>query len=284
MKKLLLQLDSDKHPSAFDRIVPFDAGADEVLSYGGVTVEDVPGLIQGAFFTRGIKDLKNTAVWIGGSDVPTGERLLEAAKRSFFGPFNVSLMLDSNGSNTTAAAAVRKLIGATDVQGKRAVVLAGTGPVGFRGAMLLAMEGADVVLTSRRQDRAEEAAARLKEAGFRVTPMAVSDESSLMRAMEDVVVLLAAGAAGAQMITQQQWSSVPTLKAMADVNAVPPAGIEGLDMNDNGADRGGVIAFGPIGVGGFKMKVHKACIARLFERNDLVLDTQGVYEVARELG
>src|SRR6185295_18357046 len=108
MKKLLIQLDSDKHPSSFDRIVPYDAGVDEVLSYGGVTVGDVEGLIQGAFFTRGIPDLKSTAVWIGGSDVAVGEQLLEAARRAFFGPFKVSLMLDSNGSNTTAAAAVRK--------------------------------------------------------------------------------------------------------------------------------------------------------------------------------
>jgi hypothetical protein len=283
MKKLLIQLDSDKHPSSFDRIVPFDAGADEVLSYGGVSVADVAGLIQGAFFTRGIPDLKNTAVWIGGSDVPAGEQLLAEAKHTFFGPFKVSLMLDSNGSNTTAAAAGRKLLGATEVRGKRAVVLAGTGPVGFRGAMLLAMEGADVVLTSRRQDRADEAAGRLAALNLRVTPMAVADDASLARALHSATVLFAAGAAGARLVSREHWAAVPTLRAMADVNAVPPAGIEGIEPADNGVERAGVIAFGPIGVGGFKMKVQKACIARLFERNDLVLDAEGVYAIAKEL-
>jgi hypothetical protein len=282
MKKLLLQLDSDRLPSSFDRIVPFDAGADEVLSYGGVTAADVPGLIQGAFFTRGIPDLKNTAVWIGGSDVPAGEQLLAEAQRAFFGPFKVSLMLDSNGSNTTAAAAVCKLLGATDVRGKRAVVLAGTGPVGFRGAMLLAMEGADVILTSRRQDRADEAAQRLKAIGLDVAPRAVADTAALRAALDGATVLLAAGAAGARLVSHELWASVPTLRAIADVNAVPPSGIEGVELTDNGVDRG-AIAFGPIGVGGFKMKVQKACIARLFERNDLVLDAKGVYAIAKEL-
>ena len=284
MKKLLIQLDTDKHPSSFDRIVPYDAGVDEVLSYGGVTVGDVEGLIQGAFFTRGIPDLKNTAVWIGGSDVTQGELLLAAARRAFFGPFKVSLMLDSNGSNTTAAAAVRKLLSVTDVKGQRAVVLAGTGPVGFRGAMLLAKEGAEVILTSRRQDRADAAARRLEALGLHVTPLAITDDAAMEQALAGATVLLAAGAAGAQLVSQAQWSAVPTLRAMADVNAVPPLGIEGVETGDNGAQRGDAIAFGAIGVGGFKMKVHKASVARLFERNDLVLDAEGVYAIAKELG
>ena len=87
MKKLLLQLDSDKHPSSFDRIVPYDAGVDDVLSYGNVTLDDVEGLVQGAFFTRG--ELQNTAIWIGGSNVPTGEQLLAKVLKTFFGPFKV---------------------------------------------------------------------------------------------------------------------------------------------------------------------------------------------------
>ena len=86
MKKLLLQFDSDKHPSSFDRVVPYDAGVDDVLSYGNVAVEDIEGLVQGGFFTRKISDLKNTAIWIGGSNVPTGEKLLKAVRNSLFWP------------------------------------------------------------------------------------------------------------------------------------------------------------------------------------------------------
>ncbi|HKH82869.1 MAG TPA: NAD(P)-dependent methylenetetrahydromethanopterin dehydrogenase, partial [Gemmatimonadales bacterium] len=131
MRKLLLQLDSSRLPSAFDQVVAYDAGADVVMSYGGITEGDVRDLIHGCIFTRGPKDLHNTAVWIGGNNMSAGEQLLAMAQDALFAPFSVSIMLDSNGSNTTAVAAVVKIeetLG--DLSGKKAVILAGTGPVG----------------------------------------------------------------------------------------------------------------------------------------------------------
>ncbi|MBX3440488.1 MAG: bifunctional NADP-dependent methylenetetrahydromethanopterin dehydrogenase/methylenetetrahydrofolate dehydrogenase, partial [Planctomycetaceae bacterium] len=106
MKRILIQLDTDPLPSSFDRVVAIDAGADEVFAYGGVTPENVTPLVHGAIFTRGPQELKNTAIFIGGSDVAAGEMLLDAVSNVFFGPMRVSVMMDSNGSNTTAAAAV----------------------------------------------------------------------------------------------------------------------------------------------------------------------------------
>src|SRR5207244_4021131 len=118
------------------------------MSYGGVTEDAVRDFVHGAIFTRGPKDLHHTAVFIGGSDMAAGERLLAAVQKAFFGPMRVSVMLDSNGSNTTAVAAVAKLRQAAgDVQGRRAVITASTGPVGMRAAGLLAKAGADVVVT-----------------------------------------------------------------------------------------------------------------------------------------
>ncbi|MGH7537002.1 MAG: NAD(P)-dependent methylenetetrahydromethanopterin dehydrogenase, partial [Gemmatimonadales bacterium] len=128
MRKLLLQLDSSRLPSVFDRVVAYDGGADDVMSYGGVTEADVRDLIHGCLFTRGPKDLHCTAAFIGGADMAAGEQLLAAARKAFFGPFTISLMLDSNGSNTTAVAAVAKMLQtAGEVRGQRAVVIAGTG-------------------------------------------------------------------------------------------------------------------------------------------------------------
>ena len=98
MRKLLLQLDSSPHPSVFDRIVAFDGGADEVMSYGGITDNAVRDLVHGTIFTRGPKDLHNTAIFIGGTDMAAGERLLAAVRKTFFGPMRVSVMLDSSGS------------------------------------------------------------------------------------------------------------------------------------------------------------------------------------------
>ena len=158
MRKLLLQLDSSRLPSVFDQVVAYDAGADVVMSYGGVTEPDVRDLIHGCLFTRGPKDLHNTAVWIGGTNMAAGEQLLALAVDSMFPPFKVSIMLDSNGSNTTAVAAVVKTEQALgNVKGKKALVLGGTGPVGQRVAGLLAKDGAHVTLSSRRAEQAEKA-------------------------------------------------------------------------------------------------------------------------------
>ncbi|GAB4421171.1 MAG: NADP-dependent methylenetetrahydromethanopterin/ methylenetetrahydrofolate dehydrogenase [Anaerolineae bacterium] len=284
MKKLLIQLDSDKHPSSFDRIVPFDAGVDEVLSYGNVTVEDVPALVQGSFFTRGIPDLKNTAIWIGGSNVPAGEALLAAVQKTFFGPFKVSVMLDSNGCNTTAATAVAKIVKALDVRGQRVVVGAGTGPVGMRAAGMLAGEGAKVVLTSRSLERAKAAADIVaKRFGVEVGGAALSDDASARQVLAGAVALFTCGTAGAQVVSKAVWTNTAGLKLIADINAVPPLGIEGIDMNDNGSEREGRISFGALGIGGRKMKVHRTCIARLFEANDILMDAESVYQVAKEL-
>jgi hypothetical protein len=285
MRKLLVQLDTSRLPSVFDRVVAIDAGADEVLSYGGVAESDVRDLIHGCIFTRGPKDLKHTAVFIGGADMTAGERLLAAAGQAFFGPFTVSLMLDSNGSNTTAVAAVAKMIGAAgDVHGKRAVVVAGTGPVGRRAAGLLARAGAQVLITSRTAQVGEETARAVAQRfGGSVTSVAMRGPSEAAAALEQAHLLLNTGPVGVQLVPQGAWAGRRTLLVAADCNAVPPLGIEGIDPRDDGVQKEGVTVFGALGLGGLKMKVHKACIARLFERNDLVLDAETIADVAREL-
>lgn len=284
MRKLLLQLDSDKHPSVFDTITAYDAGVDHVLALGNVAVEDVRDLVYGAMFTRGGDDLKNSAVFIGGSDVTTGEAMLKAATEAFFGPVRVSVMADPNGSNTTAAAAVIKIAQAVSPAGKRSVILAGTGPVGRRAAVLLAREGSQVSITSRSLQRAQDAAQQIKERfGLEVIPLEAQDDETTSRALEGAHILLTAGAAGVTLVKKEIWASHPTLQIVADVNAVPPLGVEGIKATDAGKEREGKIAFGALGIGGLKMKIHRACVARLFTANDLVLDVEEIYRIAKEL-
>ena len=285
MRKLLLQLDSSRLPSVFDRVVAYDGGADEIMSYGGVAENDVRDLIHGCIFTRGPKDLKRTAVFIGGADMAAGERLLEAGRAAFFGPFRVSLMLDSNGSNTTAVAAVAKIIQTVgDVRGKRTVVTAGTGPVGMRAAGLFAKAGADVCITSRRAADGEQASAAITERfGGKVRSCELRDPANAEKALKGAAVLLNCGPAGVMIVPRSAWANRPGLQVAADLNAVPPLGVEGIEVNDDGVEREGVTVFGALGIGNFKMKVHKACIARLFERNDLVLDAETIADVAREI-
>ena len=285
MRKLLLQLDSSRVPSSFDQVVAYDAGADAIMSYGGVTEGDVRDLIHGCIFTRGPKDLHNTAVWIGGTNMSAGEQLLALAQDALLPPLSVSMMLDSNGSNTTAVAAVVKIeetLG--DLRGKKAVVLAGTGPVGQRAAGLLAKDGARVTITSRKPEQGEKAR-QFISARFDVHVEAVtlSDPSKVPEVLEDAEILLNSGPAGVAMVPKSAWTSVKTLKVAVDLNAVPPLGVEGVEVDDAGVVRNGVAVFGAFGVGNFKTKLHKACVARLFTRNDLVLDAEAIAEVAREM-
>lgn len=286
MRRLLIQLDPDRHASAFDRIVAYDAGADQVLSYAGVTEHDAQGLVHGAIFTRGPKELKNTAIFIGGSNIPIAEGLLQAAKDAFFGPFNVSILFDPNGSNTTAAAAVVKLVKAAGgaLRGEPAIVFAGTGPVGARAAGLLLRLGASVRISSRTASRGEAVAAQIG-ARFKgsVEFSVVRNPAEVRDLVGDAVVVLAAGPSGVQLVPRDAWSGHPRLRAIADVNAVPPTGIEGVEVTDNGAVREGVTVFGALGIGGLKMKTHKAAVARLFDRNDLVLDAEEIYDLAATL-
>ena len=285
MRKLLLQLDSSPYPSVFDRVVAYDGGADEVMSYGGVTEDAVRDLVHGAIFTRGPKDLHNTAIFIGGTDMAAGERLLEAVRTTFFGPMRVSVMLDSNGSNTTAVAAVLKLQQAAggDVTGRTAVVLAGTGPVGTRAAGLLAGAGAVVTVTSRRPENGALAARIQQRFGGTVRERRMESASQADATLEGAELLLNAGPAGVQLVPRAAWAGRAGLRAAADVNAVPPLGIEGVEVTDNAIEREGVTVFGALGVGNLKMKIHKACIARLFDRSDQVFDAETILEVGRSI-
>jgi hypothetical protein len=288
VRRLLLQLDSSPHPSVFDRIVALDAGADEVLSYGGVVEDAVRDLVHGAIFTRGPKHLHNTAIFIGGADMAAGERLLAAATKAFFGPLRVSIMFDPNGSNTTAVAAVTKLRhaldAAGDVHGRRAVIMAGTGPVGVRAAGLLAKAGADVCITSRSMVRASPVADAIRSRfGGSVRTVEVTEPSHAAAALDEAELLLCAGGAGIRLVPRDAWAGRAGLRAAADVNAVPPLGVEGIEVTDDGVDRDGVTVFGALGVGSLKVKIHKACIARLFEGNDVVLDAETIAEVAHHV-
>jgi methylenetetrahydrofolate/methylenetetrahydromethanopterin dehydrogenase (NADP+) len=285
MRKLLLQLDSSRLPSVFDQVVAFDAGADDIMSYGGVTEGDVRDLIHGCIFTRGTKDLHNTAVWIGGTNMSAGEQLLAMAQDAMFDPLRVSIMLDSNGSNTTAVAAVVKIeetLG--DLRGRKVVILAGTGPVGQRAAGLLAHDGARVTITSRKPEQGEKAR-QFISARFdvHVEATTMDDPQKLPAILDGADVLLNSGPAGVQMVPKQMLAAAKSLKVAVDLNAVPPLGIEGIDVHDAGVQRDGVTAFGAFGIGNFKTKLHKACVARLFTRNDLVLDAEAIAEVARAL-
>jgi methylenetetrahydrofolate/methylenetetrahydromethanopterin dehydrogenase (NADP+) len=240
--------------------------------------------VEGAIFTRSPKDKKNTAIFVGGGNLPAGEAVLAAIQAKFFAKFRVSVMFDSNGSNTTASAAVAWLAHNRSLMGKRAVVLAGSGPVGQRAAVLLTREGAQVAITGRKLAVVKAACESLKTRfGADIEAIEAPGNEDRGRALEGAHIVLATGAAGITLLTASQWQQHPTLELIADANASPPAGIEGIGMSDRGVASHGKTVFGPLGFGALKLAVHRACIARLFEQNDLLLDAAEIYAVAKSM-
>jgi hypothetical protein len=282
MKKLLYQFDTDTLPSVFDNVVGYDGGADHISAYGGVNAENVGGLVEGAIFTRSPRDKKNTALFVGGSNMLQGEAVLKAIRAKFFAKFRVSVMFDCNGSNTTAAAAVAWLAQGRALTGKRAVVLAGSGPVGQRAAVMLAREGAIVAVTGRRRAGIQASCDAVKARfGIEVEAIEAPSNADRAAAIKGAHIVLATGASGVTLLEARQWQDNPSLELIADANASPPAGIEGVGLSDRAASSHGKILFGALGFGALKLSVHRACIARLFEQNDLVLDAEEIYAIAK---
>ena len=280
-KNILIQLDCDPQPSTFDAVVAVDAGADVLLRHGGVTPQTVEPLVHGAMFTRGGEDLKATAIFVGGSDVAAAEAVADKVRRTFFGPVRVGVLVDPNGANTTAGAAV--LAAARHVAigpGCRAVVLGGTGPVGQRVARLLAGKAAQVSLVSRSLARAAEAVRRIEAAVPNATISAVSaDEAPIATA--DVIV--AAGAAGVTLLDEAGRRRAAAARVIIDLNAVPPAGIAGILATDKARPDGQAVLYGALGVGGTKMKIHKAAVARIFADPSAFLDAEDLLAIGERL-
>jgi len=285
MKKLLIQLDTDSRPSTFDQVVAYDAGTDNIISHAGIKKKEVEDIIYGAVFTRSPKKMNNTAVFIGGSDVNKGEEILAEVKEVFFANFRVSVLLDSNGANTTAAAAVLKIKNVLDLKGKKAAVIAGTGPVGVRAAMLFAKEGAEVVITSRSQKRAEKKAEEIMERyGVKnIYGVQASKKEEFEKIISGKDVILSAGPPKINFITEDMWKKADNIKAMGDINAVSPVGIKGIKPGADGDIIDGVKIFGALGIGGLKMKLHKKAISELFNSSDIVFDVLEVYKLYSEL-
>jgi len=285
-RKILIQLDADPHASVFDGVVAVDAGVDFLFSYHGVRPQDVRGLVHGAMFTRGPSDLKSTAVFVGGSDAELGFEIAKAARSVLFDPFRVSIMLDSNGCNSTAAAAVLSASKHLDLGLARSTVLGATGAVGQAVCLLLSSLGGSVNVGSRSSARAKEVIAKLSGRGVvtdAMSPLGVEEESELFATMAESDAVFACGAAGVELLDYTVLQRCVKLRAAVDLNAVPPNGIAGIQSTDQGIERGNRFDYGALGVGGLKMKIHKRAIQQLFTSNDQFIDAHEMMKIGRSI-
>jgi hypothetical protein len=116
-----------------------------------------------------------------------------------------------------------------------------------------------------------------------VTPFAATGAEALTEALRGHSVIIGAGAAGVSLLSASVWGGLSDLKALIDVNAVPPLGIEGVEPTDKNTERGTIRTWGALGVGRTKMKIHKKAIQELFTSNDKILDAEEVLELGRSL-
>ncbi|MFH0859626.1 MAG: methylene-tetrahydromethanopterin dehydrogenase N-terminal domain-containing protein [Candidatus Altiarchaeota archaeon] len=286
MKKILAYVTPDTVPSMFDIVVAHDSGADIVMPYGSVDENHVEDIIHGCVFTRRKEDLKNTAVFIGGKNSRLSEALLRKSLEvigQLPAQFRISIGVDPEGANTTSSACVAKIADAFDVSGSKAAVVAGTGPVGERSAALLANEGAEVTLTSRKIESAKATCRRIRDMyDCKAEPAVAASQSEIEKVLSTAEIVLATGSEGVQLVQERSWLKYDNVKVIADCNAVPPYGIEGVRPTDNGKVDGR-IRFGALTIGGLKMKVQYRIVEDLFKSNDKVINLGEAYAIAKAI-
>lgn len=293
-KHILHMLTPLKHMSPFDVNMALDAGFDAVVPYVGVQLGEVTGLVQDAIFSRPPDAGADTGIFIAGKDAALALDMYDAAKKAMVPPFKVSVFADPAGSFTTAAAMVAKVEKA--LQGKfgrgladtRIAVFGATGVVGFCTAVIAAREGAKVTIAGYDGvERVSKIAADMASR-FGVTVEAADGSTDALKAkiLAGAEVVLSAARAGIQVISAEQVAAAGDLSIAADVNAVPPAGIEGLAVNANGEPLGAtkVVGIGPLAIGNVKYKVEFGLFKNMIEADKAVtFDFQDAFSLAREL-
>lgn len=293
-KHILHMLTPLKHMSPFDVNMALDAGFDATVPYTNVALEEVRGLVQDAIFSRPPKDGVKTGIFFAGSNALLALDMLAKAKASLVPPFAVSLFADPAGSFTTAAAmvaCVEKLLKERKqrgFKGLKTAIFGGTGVVGFASAVIAALEGADVTLVGYDGvTRVSKSATEIKTRfDVDVRPADGSDDSKKAAILADAEAVLCAGRAGTLILSAAQVAGAPSLLVAADVNAVPPAGIEGLDPMANGMELTpqGTLGIGPFSIGNIKYQTESGLFQRMIAATKpLHLDFRDAFLLAREL-
>lgn len=293
-KTILHMLTPLKQMSPFDVNMALDAGYDAVVPYTDVGLSDVGNLVQDAIFSRPPDAGVATGIFLAGKDAPTALDMLDAARKAMVPPFEISVFADPAGSFTTAAAMVAKVEKALakhhdrTLKGTKVAIFGATGVVGYCTAVIAAEQGADVTIIGHDGlERVNTVAASIKERfGVTVKPADGSTEAGKAAIIKDAEVVLAAAKAGVQVISKAQLGAADKLLVAADVNAVPPAGIEGLKVNANGEplDATKAVGIGPLSIGNVKYKTQAGLFEQMIQaKKPVIFDFRDAFTLARDL-
>jgi methylene-tetrahydromethanopterin dehydrogenase len=293
-KNILHMLTPLKHMSPFDVNMALDAGYDAVVTYTNVTLDEVTGLVQDAIFSRPPKMGARTGMFFGGKNASLALDMLAKAKAALVPPFGISFFADPGGSFTTAAAmmaCVEKTLRdkkQRDLKGAKVAVFGATGVVGFAAAAIAALEGADVTMVGYDGiKRVSESAGEIKTRfGVEVRAADGSNDEKKTAILAATEVAVCCGRAGVRILTRAQLEAARGLLVVADANAVPPSGIEGLEAMANGVEltAHGALGIGPLTIGNIKYKTESGLFRRMITAAKPVqLDIREAFALAREL-
>jgi len=291
---ILHMLTAARHVSPFDVNMACDAGYDVTVPYTKVALEEVASLTQDAIFSRGPKGARRTGIYIGGRDIGLAADMLQAARKAMVPPFEVSVFTDPSGAFTTAAALIacveRQLRDKhqASFDGQHVLVLGGTGPVGAVAAVLAAQAGADVTIASRRLEHARATVDDLR-ARYQISATPAQWAAAAPRkasVVAEASVILACGAPGIQLLGKPDLAAAARLLVVADVNAVPPAGVEGVGAMDDGAPvesgSGTTVGIGALAIGNVKYQTERSMLeAMRASDKPLYLDFRDAVVTAR---
>jgi methylene-tetrahydromethanopterin dehydrogenase len=282
-----------KNASPFDVNMAYDAGYDAIAPYTNVQLGEVTGLVQDAIFSRGPRGVWRTGMLIGGRDIDLAMDMLETAKKSMVPPFEISVFADPSGAFTTAAAMMalverelKRSFGG-DLTGRKVSIFGATGPVGGCTAVIASRYGATVELVAHRSvaDVQVKAEAYNKRYGTSIGYVDGSSDELKKQILQDTDVALCCAAAGVRVITLQQMAASSKLKVVADVNAVPPTGAEGVDVMADGKPIAGTkaVGLGALAIGNVKYQVQQNLFKKMLEgQSHVYLDFLSAFEMARK--
>ncbi len=282
-----------KNLSPFDVNMALDAGWDNTIGYTDVEKDEVQALVQDAIFSRGPSGTKRTGLFLGGRDMHMAMDMMEIVQESMVPPFQVSCFADPSGAFTTAAGMVACVEYQlqekhnTDLKDKCVIVMGGTGPVGSTAAVLAAKAGAEVKILGRKKDKSQRVAAMCTEYGADLTGIKGEANDMIDGIVGNADVVLACAAAGIQVITEEHIKDADCLKIAADVNAVPPSGIYGLDVMGECEpikDSKNGFGIGALAIGNVKYQTQHRMLQEMHDRDEpIYLHFERAFEIAREV-
>jgi len=267
---LLFFLDTDKRASPFDICMAYDAGFSVVIPYENATAEEAKKIVQDAMFSRDPKGIKHTCFFIGGKDMERAEDLLKVIRDSMFPPFEASTIVDPGGAYTTAAAMIAKVEDTLarsklgNLKDKSCAVF-GTGAIGRVAAILLARLGCNVMIISPNPERlnGEEYIENLSiflrnKYGVDMKGVFAPTPRKKVEVMEKADVIFCVSVAGVRIIGKEILKELKLAKVIADVNAVPPFGVEGMKLEDDMREIApGIFGIGALTIGRLKYKLEQ---------------------------